>query len=128
MGLASVVGALLAVGCGSSGNATAGQPCYMATDCAPGLYCYGVTLSSSGSSNPGKCTANADMAEPPGDGAIPDGGLANMLDSSLMGDGMTTPPMDSSKPIDSSKPVDSSTPADTAPPKDTAPPSDATGG
>jgi hypothetical protein len=93
MGLTSVLFAVVAIGCGgSSGGDTAGQTCTMATDCAEGLYCYGVKLTSSGSLTPGKCTSNPNLAQPPADGAIPDGGLANMLESSLMGDGNTTPP------------------------------------
>jgi hypothetical protein len=120
MGLTSVLGAVVALfpvtGCGgSSSGVAAGQTCTMATDCAEGLYCYGVMLTSSGSLTPGKCTSNPNLAQPPADGGIPDGGVANMLDSSLMGDGNTTPP-----------PMDTGTP----PPEDTGskPPVDSGGG
>jgi hypothetical protein len=77
----------------------------MATDCADGLYCYGVTATS-----PGTCTSNANNAEPPADGGYPDQCIAPMLDSP-----MTDTPV---------QPMDSKAPSDTAPGKDTAPPTD----
>jgi hypothetical protein len=117
LALACVV--LLPVGCGSSGGATSGQTCYMATDCAQGLYCYGVTLTT-----PGKCTSNASMAQPPSDGAIPDGGIAPELDAPATSD--TAVPQKDSASVDVS--VDSKPTKDSAAPPDMGPPPMDSGG
>ena len=81
----------------------------MATDCADGLYCFGVTLTMAGT-----CTANPDKAQPAGEGGIPDGGVAPMPDQ-FASDAPVTP-------MDTSTPTDTSTPKkDTAPPEETGP-------
>ena len=102
------------LGCGNSGGSPSGGTCYMATDCAAGLYCYGVTATMAG-----KCTSNANMAQPPaGEGGIPDGGIAPMLDSPVTDTPVT--PMDVKAPTDTKPPPkDTSTPTDTgSPPED----------
>lgn len=72
LGLVGLVAAF-AVGlgaCGSSGDVGSGGTCFRATDCAEGLYCFGVTATKGGT-----CTSNVDKAQPPaGDANFPDGG------------------------------------------------------
>jgi hypothetical protein len=77
LGLVGLVG-----GCGSSSGVGSGGSCYLATDCALGLYCYGVKSTSSGDTTPGKCTSNVKEVQPEAaalvdGGEIPEDGIAN---------------------------------------------------
>jgi hypothetical protein len=85
--------------CGSGGGGVAsGGTCYSATDCIPGYYCTGVTLTMAGT-----CTNSADKDQPPSDAAYPDGG--DVPEDGIKGTdapitpadtgGMKTPPVDS---------------------------------
>jgi hypothetical protein len=96
-----------------------GGACYTATDCATGLYCFGVTTTAAG-----VCTNNANKAQPVADGSYPDGGLAPMLDAPSMPptDSTVTPTDTGTAPTDTgTAPVDTGTPpVDTGtPPMDT---------
>jgi len=119
LGLAStllMLAVVLGAGCGGSGGATSGQACFMASDCAEGLYCFGVTMTS-----PGKCTSNADLAQPEGGDAFPDGGYAPMLDAPPPPDTPVTPQKDGTTPTDTSAPKPETAPP---PPEDTGSPAD----
>jgi hypothetical protein len=61
----------------------------MATDCAEGLICIGVTATTAG-----MCTNNLSKVQPPSDAAFPDGGDVPE-DGVTMPDGGTPPPKDS---------------------------------
>jgi hypothetical protein len=121
-GLAGLLGAaglasVSAMSCGSSGNVASGGTCYLATDCAPGLYCFGVTATMAG-----MCTNNAQKAQPDASAYV-DGGKLPMTDApgsdAPVGEG--APPTDTGTP-DTTPPADTG-PADTGPP----PPTDSGG-
>jgi hypothetical protein len=107
------IAAALGAACGGSGGALAGGSCYTATDCAPGLYCFGVN----DAGGAGMCTSNANKAAPPGDAAFPDGGNTPMPDGPITKDS-SMPGKDSAPPADTGMP-----PMDTGtPPMDTGTP------
>ncbi len=85
-----------------------GGTCYLAQDCAPGLYCFGVKTTSSGST-PGTCTNNANKAQPDASLYL-DGGKLPQTDA---------PNLDTGPGKDSPAPADAGT--DTTPPVDTGP-------
>ena len=112
-GLASMTEA-----CGSSGNTAAGGTCYLATDCAAGLICIGVTATTSGT-----CSNNVATVQPDAS-AVVDGGKLPQMDAPPGPDSPTTG--DTAPPTDSGG-TDTKPPADTGP-VDTGPPPMDSGG